>query len=366
MKKPIIKRTCFTIRRPIGARRTFAVLKDTYFLDGPRTQVTLDDSRVHAVNTNMQRGLLTVDEAYAHLKLSVIPALKAEAKISEKKHNSELLTAVNRKVLDQFYQARYKHSELLKRSKRSAYNLIAHALRDIDPLPITTATLSQLRSKLEKIPTVTQRRHTLGLNQLLKFLGRDIRLSKRRRESQVVDYVTWDELQEILPHIPQPEIKALVVTLFGTGVRIGEAFAPGFTTLRPKDTIFISKQLDLEGEIRDIKNGKPHMTILLPEAKAAYLAWCRVPNKAELRQSAINAIIAASKRAFPKRPEKQVSAHDLRHSFAIHLAGQGASVRQLSALLGDTQSTVELHYIGFIMNDDAIDNVRKLIDKGKK
>jgi integrase len=366
MSTSIIKRSCFTIRRPIGARRTYAVLKDIIYLDGRRAQSTLEDPRIDAVNLNMQRGLLSQDEAYLHLRDSIVPALKAEAGISEKKRNADKLSDVNRRVLDKFYQERYEHGELLQRSKDAAWDLLSHALHDIEPLPITTATLKQLRDKLADKKAHTQRRHVIGLNQLLKFLGRDIRLEKRRRESREVQYITWADLQAVLPHIVSPEVQALAIALFGTGVRLGEAFVPGFCQLLPKDSIFIRKQLARDGEefvVRDIKNRRPHRTTLLPEAKPGYLEWCQVPDKQRFRHSAINQIINAARKAFPNHPAKHISPHDLRHSFAIHLAGKGASVKQLAGLLGDSYSTVELHYTGHILSDDEIDNVRRLVDK---
>jgi hypothetical protein len=66
--------------------------------------------------------------------------------------------------------------------------------------------------------------------------------------------------------------------------------------LKPNGTIFIAKQLDRRLNTRDIKNGKPHHTWLLPEAKEAYLQWCEVEDKEQYRLKASQQITRAAKR----------------------------------------------------------------------
>jgi integrase len=355
----IIKSIGFSIKRPNKTRRTFAVHKNVIYLNGKRKQPLVEDSRIDAVNINLQRGLLTVDQAYAELKGSVIPALRRENNVQEKKLLEDQISETNKKVFLAFWDDKYHGSHLI--NETSTRNDLLAALRDIEPLSITTASKADLKDKLNALPAKKQRRDVIRINQLLEFLGRNFRIEKKPQSQREVDYVTWDELQEILPHIYSEEVRYLAIALWGTGARIGEAFAPGFMRLKPNMTIYINKQLDLDGNVRDIKNSKPHHTMLLPEAKEGYLKWCAVPDKERFRISAINQIIRASKLAFPKRRDKQISAHDLRHSYAIQLLGLGASLTQIALVLGDSISTVQLHYTGFVMTDEAVAKLTALL-----
>ena len=355
----MIKTIRFAIRRPDKTRRTFSIIKDVVYVNGSRNQKVLEDPRVEVVNLKMQRGLLTPDSAWAELKGSVVPALKHEAGVKAHEALVDQISANNLKVFQSFWGEMYAGVDL--KNPASTRNDLLAALRAIDPLSVTTASRQDLRDKLTALPAYQQRRHCIRINQLLRHLERGFTIGKRSREYQDVDYVTWRGLQEMLPFIYSSEVQLLAIALFGTGVRIGEAFAPGFTRLKPNNTIYIDRQMDLKCTIRGIKNGKPHHTRLLPEAEAGYRDWCKVPHKERFRSSAINQIIRASAKAFPP-PGHQISAHDLRHSYAIHMLGLGASLTQVAQLLGDSIATVELHYTGFVLTDEMVAGINKLFD----
>jgi integrase len=361
MAKKAVKSVRYSIKRPMGHRRTFGVMKDTIFLNRERLQEVVEDSRLDALNNNLRMGVIDADAAYMELKGTLIPTLKKETGQKLREEMIDQVSENNRKVFLAFWQDKYKDGDL--KHEASTRNDLLATLRAIDPHSITTATKDELRTVLAPLPPHQQRRYVVRVNQLLEFLGRGFSLTKKPRDSLEVGYITWDELQEILPHIFSEEVRHLAVALYGTGVRIGEAFAPGFTRLKPNGTIFIGKQMRVTGDISDPKNGKPHHTVLLPEAKESYKAWCAVPGerKAELRQAAIKQIIAASKKAFPRDKSKQISAHDLRHSYAIHWLGLGASLSQIANALGDTIATVQLHYTGYVMTDEQVEGMRKLL-----
>jgi integrase len=355
-----IKSVILTVKKPGKKRRSFAVVKDTKFVNGKRTQVQIDDPRIDSININLQRNLLTIESAWSEFKI-LVDVLKKEANILQRESMLNQVTENNRKVFNVFWKDKYDSGNL--KNEESTRNDILGALRSIEPLSITTATKQEIKLKLNALPVHQQRRYVIRINQLLEFLNRSFNIDKKTRESREIDYVTWEELQKILPYIYSEEVKSLAIALWGTGVRVGEAFAPGFTRLKPNGIIFISKQMDLQRNIRDIKNCKPHHTMLLPQAKKGYLQWCEVSTerKEELRNAAILQIIAASKKAFPNKKDKQVSAHDLRHSYAIHWLGLGASLTQIANTLGDTVATVQLHYTGFVMTDEQIEGMVRLL-----
>ncbi|MGK5086915.1 site-specific integrase [Bdellovibrionota bacterium FG-2] len=354
----MIKSIRFSIKRPTGKRRSFAIIRDTIHFDGKREQVQVDDSRLDAINLNLQRGLLTAENAHTQTK-GLVGTLKSEANVKQRESIDAQLSDQNRKLFTTFWAEKYATRYL--KNESSTRNDLLRALKAIDPLSLVTATKQQLKDALDKCEAYQQRRHCIRINQLLEFLSRGFSVEKKPRPHSYPDYVTWEELQKILPHIHSPEVRNLAVALFGTGARIGEAFSPAFSRLKPNGTIHISTQMDLQGRIREIKNETPHHTILLPKAKEGYLAWCEVENKQAFRNAAINQIIRASRLAFPKRKDKQISAHDLRHSYAIHLLSKGASLSQIALCLGDTVATVQLHYTGFVMTDESVERLTKLM-----
>jgi integrase len=354
-----IKSVRISVKRPDKVRRTFAVTIDTIYFDGSRGQVSVKDERLDSINRNLGLKLISVAGAYAEVKGVLVPALKREYDVKIRQSLEQQISDNNKKVYTAFWADKYAQSDLV--NVASTRNDLLGALRAIEPESITSADKVTLRNKLAALPIQQQRRYCIRINQLLDFLGRGFSIDKKRRQQAEVDYVTWAELQKIIPHIYSPEVQNLAIALWATGVRIGEAFAPGFANLKSNNTIYISKQMDLQLVIRDIKNRKPHHTVLLPEGLEAYKAWCDVENKEQFRNSAINQIIMASRKAFPNKKPKQVSAHDLRHSYAIHWLGLGASLTQIAACLGDTPQTVQVHYTGFVMSDEAIAGMHKLL-----
>ena len=53
--------------------------------------------------------------------------------------------------------------------------------------------------------------------------------------------------------------------------------------------------------------------------------------------------------------------HDLRHSFAVHMLGLGASIDEISKLLGDTVEVCNRYYLGSELPAASLDRLRKLL-----
>jgi hypothetical protein len=111
----------------------------------------------------------------------------------------------NKKVFHAFWQDTYQNGNL--ENEASTRNDLLGALRAIEPLSITTATKEELRTMLSALPAHQQRRYCIRVNQLLAFLGRHFTIEKKKRQHREVDFVTWDELQLILPHIKSPDVR---------------------------------------------------------------------------------------------------------------------------------------------------------------
>jgi len=128
---------------------------------------------------------------------------------------------------------------------------------------------------------------------------------------------------------------AVLLLLYGAGLRIGEAVALTAAVLPLGETLAVTG-----------KRGKTRIVPLLPQVRAgieAYAAQCPwpLPREAALFRGARGgplspAIVRRAVRAARGRLglSERTTPHALRHSFATHLLGRGADLRALQELLG--------------------------------
>lgn len=128
---------------------------------------------------------------------------------------------------------------------------------------------------------------------------------------------------------------ALLLLLYGAGLRIGEALSLTGVVLPLGDTLRVTG-----------KRGKTRIVPILPavaKAAARYVAACPWPIEMEtplflgarggpLQPGVVRASVRAARRALGL-PER-TTPHALRHSFATHLLAGGADLRSLQELLG--------------------------------
>lgn len=354
-------KTRLTIKKPKGSRKTFAIIRDVQFADGRRKQTTVEDDSLKALNANLVSGLIGLGDAEIQVRSVIKPRLEKQAGLADKRDLEETVDEHNLSVFKKFWEFLTKERSL--KNPVSSRNDLLAALAAISPLGILTATRDELRDALGELSDKKYRRHAIRINQLLTFSERGFTLPLKPVEQEAVDYVSWEELQKILPKLPYEESRLLAQVLFCTGVRLGEAFMLTERKLKPNRAVFIEKQLTHRLEVRGLKNGKPHDTVLLPQGKNAYLAWCRLTEdkRRSLRNTFSHHLLNASREVFPNDPTRQISAHDLRHSYAIYLLERRATVTEIASMLGDTEAVVRRHYTGWIANDRMVDNINELL-----
>lgn len=176
-----------------------------------------------------------------------------------------------------------------------------------------------------------------------------------------------EEIERLLTELRSLKYQALVLAMYGSGLRISEA-----CNLDIKD-------IDSQRMVIHVRRGKgdrDRVTVLsrrLLELLRAYwkrkrpsgpkLFPGRRPDTALTRNSVSRAIREAGKRAGLK---KSMSPHALRHAFATHLLEAGTDVRTLQALLGHAsiRSTVRYTRVSPLMvrrTKSPADRLRKTV-----
>ncbi len=162
------------------------------------------------------------------------------------------------------------------------------------------------------------------------------------------EFITEDEMKELVAAIEQPVIRTVVQTMFYAGGRISEMI---HLTL---------DDVDLENRIMHIISGKGGKDRDIPindklhQILSYYLEHIRdadsnrffaLARTGKVSASYINRLI---KEAVEKLGwEKDISAHVLRHSFGSNLLEKGASVVSIQKLLGHSSLRVTSRYLPY-------------------
>jgi integrase/recombinase XerD len=221
-------------------------------------------------------------------------------------------------------------------------------------LPLAELTREQLRTFVEEISELGKSaswltiqicalafvyRKTLGQPERVSFL------SYPRRARPLPTVLSLDEVSALIGAIRVARYQAIVMVLYGAGLRIGEALALEVSDIDAARGVI---------RIRHGKGNKARDAKLSPTLYSwlrQYWARERPPlpylfasgktGKRACAESVRAALADAAKRAWIK---KRVTPHVLRHSFATHLLEQGTDVRVVGALLGHASLRSTAHY----------------------
>jgi len=137
--------------------------------------------------------------------------------------------------------------------------------------------------------------------------------------------------------------RALIATLFSTGLRISEALAL-------PDAPFVAQRGNGTFEMSIVgKGGWQRVVFFSPEAMKKIRQWLDIRTDSDPELFPITpraAQIMIKKRAMQVGIEKRVTPHMLRHSIATHLLRQGVSVYYVQQFLGHraiSSTSVYLH-----------------------
>ena len=242
-----------------------------------------------------------------------------------------------------------------------------------NPSQITEDVIRQYRLHLNRLQDhdgknlkkVTQNYHIIALRNFLKYLAkRDIKsvsaekVELGKQEDREVTFLERDELDRLLNSpegggLESLRDKALLTTLFSTGMRVSELCALDRDKIDPK-----RGEVSIRG-----KGSKIRVVFLSDDAKniiSQYLdkrpdadeaLFIRIPRSKKFsKESDLRLTPRSIQRIVGKYATKagimgkNVSPHTLRHSFATDLLRNGADIRSVQALLGHSSVTTTQIY----------------------
>ena len=155
-----------------------------------------------------------------------------------------------------------------------------------------------------------------------------------------------DEVQQFLHHVTGSKHRAILLTCYGSGLRISEAVALQFSSIDSQRMLI---------RVDHGKGGKDRYTMLSPCLLEILRTYFRIHRPAgpwlfpswrpHLHFSA-GAVQTACRDAWTRSGlSKRVTPHSLRHSFATHLLEGGTDTRVIQALLGHSSIETTSRYI---------------------
>jgi len=340
-------------------RRSWAIA--SYRLDevGNRIYVPFTDERVAAIN--LQFASKAIDSVAAKILLNeIIDSYYRANNVHELIFKRQTLSAENNNLLNKFWNDKY--AEKLLIDERSAKDDFVRAFKLIGEASLYTATAKELTAELKvRAKSASQhRRAAERLNEILKYLKRDVRLAKPAEEFKIVKYLNETDVFRLAEQAPTSELKSLAVALFGTGARLGEALAFSETVIGRGD-IYIEKQLRPDGTLAPPKRNKRGVVPIIPSTYKHVVAWSKLTDKGAYRDRVYNFVTSASRLLWPNDKSKWISPHDLRHSYAIHCLSKGHSLGVVANSLRNRIEVCQKYYTGYAHNTETLDAAKKLL-----
>lgn len=345
----------YYIKAPTGRRKSFAIM----VREGipPKTK-TLKDSRVEAINNNLELGILSTEEARKQINQVKESLYQGENKLRGKLPISEINYQAFEKYISR-YQSKESHMDV-----KAAINETRRALEALEEISIFSAPQAQIQSKINKLDTNKQKRVAKRLSSILKSIGRtDISLAYTSGVRKRVSHILLDDLVSILKHIADNDIRggcqsskdysSLISFLFCSGCRIGEALVISKSDLsRDNQILKIREQLTQSGQIKATKTKRERSALIISHHLNLHFVGLKKSNIN--RFQAAKTLSGITKAMFPDEPIKHISLHGLRHSYAICLLNNGVSLKTVAKCIGDSISTTESYYIDYIEDDESL------------
>ena len=183
---------------------------------------------------------------------------------------------------------------------------------------------------------------------------------------------TNDEFNQFIVCVTQEKYKALFITLYYTGLRLGEAMALSWKDLKDHKLVINKSMAKISEngsyEIKDTKNVSSIREVSINNLIYLYLLTSK---KEQMKQEGFTSswfifgrskplsrtrITHAKDLAVKRSGVKRITIHDFRHSHASNLINEGINIVAVSRRLGhsDVSMTLKVYTHLFKKNDDIL------------
>lgn len=332
----------YWLKKPGGSRKTFTVMRRPLRGKGAKAH-KVEDSRIDLINKHYVAGTLDFVGCEKQLK-----ALIEELRGKEEPGAESL--AANDQAFHAALAKFNKRKNTKDQSKLSAKNGLKRGINALGHLSLFESPISAIQEHIDELPETKQRDRAKWINILLHHVGREERLELTRDTRTGVNYLTPEQLERTVPHLPDDAWKALVWVAFGTGGRFGELFAIDFMN---KGLVTIAVQRTAEWKEVETKNRKSRTCPIIPDALSWLPKWFDVPLETKMKMRREYKGAEVVRNACNAAGVTSCTFHELRHSYAIFWRKSGESVANIAQFIGDTEDVCRKHYLRFGA-DDAV------------
>ena len=308
---------------------------------------TIESAELESVNSALCAGEIKKERA---------EAMAQEILVAYKRKNAPIIPAYlpeNEEIARRFISGVL--ALKTNRAPRAAEDRILRAAKAVGKYSIRSATLLDLRRILDQWDGRPYNDRVGALNQLMHFLGRTDRLPRKVEPQPNPRHLLLEEFEQVVKHMDDINIRTLCWSAFGTGARFGELFAisrleQGQVYIPGQIKVFRTEQRK-HLKMAVPKNKKTGWSAVIPASEKWVRHWIDldpdIKSKLRLLTKLSDHVRACCQKAFPERPEKWCTFHDLRHSYARYCLDHGKSLEDIREWLRDNMATVEKYYLGW-------------------
>lgn len=352
--------TTVTMRpaKPEEGRASFSIFRLVRLSKG-RKQEKVEVHELSEINAKFKSGDLSYLDAE-----TLVKDLVKRLQLKENGHKTKPVTHQdNIKLLDRYWKDVYTYRKLIDPGTMR-YSLM-RAIRAIGTVSLYTVSKEDLHKLIYQLPFRPNKVRTIvaRLNQLLAYAKRDFKLESPEEEFEEVKYLTESEVEQLAASFADTRLANLIRIAFGTGGRLGELFALNPRKYNTQTAVMvIDCQMRKNGAISKTKTKRMRNVAPLAYCDNALQEWFDVPTaeRLEMRKWLFGKIVRKrSKELWPKKLDKHIRFHDLRHSFAIEMRRRGESYDTIADLLGDGVDVCRKYYTGFHLSNESVEALAK-------
>ena len=180
-------------------------------------------------------------------------------------------------------------------------------------------------------------------------------------EKKELSICTVDEFNTFLDSVKKPMYKVIFLTLFWTGARVSEVLALTYGDLDFKNSTILINKSYWKGDVTAPKTKGSIRKIKIPSLlNTALEDYTRNLYGVEPRHRIFEASIAWLNALLKNSNLKNSTVHDLRHSHASILIGNGANIVSVSKRLGHSNPTMTLNVYAHLLPDGEDKLIEKL------